>query len=93
MQYSSKFISFFFLLVSVFIFYSCKDKSKDNNKAKGNALTQVDVLIAQPQPVNNIIEANGTVVENEFKEIRPEVSGRLTYLNIPEGNAVTQGTI
>ncbi|MES2850717.1 MAG: efflux RND transporter periplasmic adaptor subunit [Bacteroidota bacterium] len=83
----------FFLPGFVFLFSACKDKSKENNKARGNAPVIVDVLIAQPQPVNSIIEVNGTVVANEFTEIRPEVSGRLTYLNIPEGSAVAQGTV
>lgn len=72
---------------------SCKGKEKDNGKSKGNAPVIVDVLIAEPRPVNSIIEVNGTVVANEFTEIRPEVSGRLTFLNIPEGSAVAQGTV
>lgn len=94
MQYCSKIISLFSLFGLVFLFVACKDKSKEDSKEKkGNAPVLVDVLIAQPQPVNNIIEANGTVVANEFTEIHPEVSGRLTYLNISEGNAVAQGTV
>lgn len=93
MQYFVKLILLPVFLVSLVFFPSCKNKEKDNAKGKGNAPIVVDVMIASPQPVNNIIEANGTVVANEFTEIRPEVSGRLTYLNIPEGASVTQGTI
>lgn len=54
---------------------------------------QVDVIIAGYQPLNNTVEANGTVVANETTELRPEVSGRLTYLNIPEGRAVGKGAV
>jgi membrane fusion protein (multidrug efflux system) len=54
---------------------------------------QVDVIIANHQSVTNTIEANGSVVANETTELRPEVSGRLTYLNIPEGRAVSKGTV
>lgn len=54
---------------------------------------QVDVIIAGFQSLNNTIEANGTVVANETTELRPEVSGRLTYLNIPEGRAVSKGAL
>jgi membrane fusion protein (multidrug efflux system) len=53
----------------------------------------VDVIIAGFQSLNNTIEANGTVVANETTELRPEVSGRLTYLNIPEGRAVSKGAL
>lgn len=90
------YVKIFFLVVflpGIQFLSSCKSKEKKNDKGKGSAPVQVDVLIARPQPVNNIIEVNGTVVANEFTEIRPEVAGRLTYLNIPEGNAVSQGTI
>ena len=50
-------------------------------------------MIASLQPVTNIIEANGTVIANESVELRPEVSGRLTYLNVPEGKQIAQGTV
>lgn len=92
MRYFINVILFSFFLAAV-CFSSCKNKEKDMSKTRGSAPVLVDVLIAQPSPVKNIIEANGTVVANEFTEIRPEVSGRLTYLNIPEGSNVTQGTI
>jgi membrane fusion protein (multidrug efflux system) len=50
-------------------------------------------MVATLEPVANVVEANGTVLANEYVELRPEVSGRLTYLNVPEGKFVTQGTI
>ncbi len=84
---------FVFSFSCIIFFASCKQKADDKSKAKGNALVVVDVLIAAPQPVSNIIEVNGTAVANEFTEIRPEVSGRLTQLTIAEGSAVAQGTI
>ncbi|MEO8771804.1 MAG: efflux RND transporter periplasmic adaptor subunit [Ferruginibacter sp.] len=74
-------------------FYSCKDKSKNSKAAKPNPPTIVDVMIAEPQSVTNIIEANGTVVANEYVELHPEVSGRLTYLKVAEGSHVSQGTV
>ena len=39
------------------------------------------------------MEANGTVVANEYAELHPEVSGRVVYLDIPEGKMVTKGTV
>lgn len=72
---------------------SCKEK-KDTFKQKGaNGPTIVDVIIAKPDRVSNQVEVNGTVVANEFAELRPEVSGLLTYLNVPEGSVVQKGTV
>jgi membrane fusion protein, multidrug efflux system len=84
----------FFLLVNILA--SC---GGDKKKVTVTTQTQqqppviVDVIIAGYQALNNTIEANGTVVANETTELRPEVSGRLTYLNIPEGKAVSRGTV
>jgi membrane fusion protein (multidrug efflux system) len=66
-------------------------KDKDGKKNNGPAL--VDVLIARPSSVSDSVEANGTVVANDFVELHPEVSGRLTLLNVQEGRRVTKGTI
>lgn len=75
------------------VFPGCKDKAAADKRPRENPPTVVDVLIASPLPVSNLIEANGTVIANEMVELRPEVSGRLTYLNVPEGRNVAQGTI
>jgi membrane fusion protein (multidrug efflux system) len=81
------------LCIIVVFINGCKSKAKTPAAPKPNPPTIVDVLIAQPQPVSNILEANGTVVANEFVELRPEVSGRLTYLNVPEGRNIAAGTV
>ena len=83
----------FILSVLIFSFFGCKQKSKLSNAPKSNPPTIVDVMIADPQPVTNIVEANGTVVANEYVELHPEVSGRLTFLKVAEGSHVTQGTV
>jgi membrane fusion protein (multidrug efflux system) len=71
---------------------SCESK-KDPPKRKADAPTIVDVLVASTQAVSNVLEVNGTVVANEYVELHPEVSGRLTYLNVPEGSFIRQGTL
>ena len=55
--------------------------------------TIVDVLVAVPHTITNQIEANGTVVANEYVELHPEINGRIVYLNVPEGANVTKGTV
>jgi membrane fusion protein (multidrug efflux system) len=73
---------------------SCKSKKKETAKTnQAPPPTVVDVLIATPQTIPNTIEANGSVVAGEFVEIRPEVSGRITYLSIAEGSHVAKGTV
>ncbi len=82
------------LSLSLFVLFACKSKQeapKQNNNAP--QAVGVDVLIASQHNVNSGVEANGTVVANEYVELHPEVSGRLTYLNVPEGARIQQGTV
>ena len=83
-----------FLSLSLFVclMFSCKGKPK-LVKPKESPPPIVDVIIAAQQPVTNLIEANGTVLANEYVELHPEVSGRLTYLDVKEGNHITKGSI
>jgi len=53
----------------------------------------VDVIIAGNEDFTSNIEVNGTVLSNELVDLHPEVSGRLIYLNVPDGGIVSQGTI
>lgn len=71
--------------LAIFI-YGCHSKKENNAAQTPPSVTPVvDVLIAKPQNIVSQIEANGTVVANEYVELKPEVSGRLSYLNVPEG--------
>lgn len=76
----------------LFLFSSCAHKS-DPSTPKTSAPTAVDVLIATTKPMSNTIEVNGTVVANEYVELHPEASGRLTYLHVPEGELIKKGTL
>jgi membrane fusion protein (multidrug efflux system) len=71
---------------------SCKNK-QDDKKPTTTPPTVVDVLVASPQKISNTVEVNGTVVAAEYVELHPEVSGRLTYLNVPEGSRIEKGTL
>jgi len=88
---------FFRCLFIITVLTSCGGDKKSDAAGAKNPQDQppvmVDVIVAGYQPLTNIIEANGTVVANETTELHPEVSGRLTYLNIPEGRSVSQGTV
>lgn len=82
----------FYSLALIFLFTACKNRPSVI-KPRETPPTIVDVIVATSQPVTNSIEANGTVVANEYVELHPEVNGRLTYLNVQEGSHVSQGTI
>lgn len=80
------------LFVLVFTLSSCTKKHAPT-ASSGTAPVLVDAVVMQPQAFENIVEANGTIMANEFVEIRSEISGRITSLNISEGNIVQAGTV
>ncbi|WP_353721365.1 efflux RND transporter periplasmic adaptor subunit [Dyadobacter sp. 676] len=86
-------LSSLFIAGSLFITFSCGEKKILFNKKGGGGPTIVDVIIAKSEKVSDKVEVNGTVVANEFAELRPEVSGLLTFLDVPEGRTVQKGTV
>ena len=82
----------FFICLFCFACGEKKDASKDG-KANAKQPTLVDAMIAQPTTISDTVEANGTVIANETVELHPQVTGRLIYLNVPEGKYVQQGTV
>lgn len=93
MLYNKKAIFLCIFFGTILSVAACKSKPKEGAKGRNSGPVTVDVMIASPQPVANIIEANGTVVASEFTELHPEISGRITYLNLPEGAPVSKGTV
>jgi membrane fusion protein, multidrug efflux system len=92
-MYRQKFtIIYVMALFLVCTLTACKGKP-EINVPKAAAPTIVDIIVVSPQALTSAVEANGSVVANEFVELHPEVSGRLTYLNVPEGSHITQGTL
>lgn len=83
-----------FLFITINIFTACSSKEqKQQPSSQTNTPPVVDVIIAKTTSISNTIEANGTVIANESVELHPEATGRLIYLNIPEGSYVTRGTV
>jgi membrane fusion protein (multidrug efflux system) len=81
------------LCLCVIFFSDCKNKSTIAAGRKENPPTLVDIIIAAPESISDIVEANGTVIAGEYVELRPEVSGRLIYLKVPEGKSIEKGTV
>jgi membrane fusion protein (multidrug efflux system) len=78
-----------FLLLTLFL--CCSRNKTLPGKIKSPPV--VDILLVSPQTITNHVEVNGTVIANEYVELHPEASGRLIYLNVPEGKNVTAGTV
>lgn len=83
------------LLVSYGLLLSaCKERAEASvPKAPTNPPTIVDVIVASSGSISNTVEANGSVVANEYVELHPEISGRIVYLNVPEGSHVDKGMV
>ena len=95
-SFSSRFSSNLLTLVAtgtLLMMLSCKEKKDTFKQNKNSGPTIVDVIIAQTAKISDRVEVNGTVVANEFAELRPEVSGLLTFLNVPEGKTVQKGAV
>ena len=71
----------------------CKEKPKSIDKFDPNAAVSVDISIISNQSVPKLIEVNGSVISSDFVELRPEINGRVTFLQIPEGKVVSAGTV
>jgi len=85
------FIKFLILPLCILLSVSCKNGA--DKKKKDTGPVPVDIIIAREESFPSTLEVNGTVLSEDMVELRPEISGRLTYLNIPDGGTVAKGNI
>jgi membrane fusion protein, multidrug efflux system len=92
----------FLLFFAAAALVACKDKKEKSAGptagpgGKGgdkNPPTVVDVLLAGGTSLDYAVEVNGTVIPYETVNISAEVSGRLTYLQVPDGASVAAGAV
>ena len=75
---------------------SCQEK---NQNAKPSGPQQkagplpVEALLVSPAAISESISVTGTLLPYESTEIRPEISGRMSFLNIREGAEVRKGEL
>ena len=86
-------LTFISFTTAAFIFSTACNSKKQPPAKRQDSRVIVDVIIAGASTISNTLEVNGTVIANEYAELHPEVSGRLTYLNVPEGKSIPQGTV
>ena len=67
---------------------------KDPNSGRGQSgPLQVNVQVLKAQPLDNIIQATGSLLANESIDVRSEVAGRVTEIGFKEGGTVTKGQV
>lgn len=92
-RFAQHFIQGAILLLLMGFLVACKSESKSNAPSKGGGPVEADVVVIKNEKFSYGIEANGSVLANEFVELKPEISGRLVQLKIVEGTHVTEGTL
>lgn len=55
--------------------------------------TAVRTLVVQPQPLEEIVVATGTVRAEESVELQPEIAGKLLHVRFTEGSRVRAGDL
>jgi membrane fusion protein (multidrug efflux system) len=87
---------FLFFLTFVF-FLSCREDKKSDPEViptrSVNPSLEAEGFVVRSRPLAENIEMPGTLMPYETTEIRPEISGRIVELNIPEGRMVSKGTL
>ena len=79
-----------------FLILSCSDKTKAPQPSAGpqkSGPLAVEALVIGTSPISETISVTGTLLPYESTEIRPEISGRMTFLNIREGAEVRKGEL
>ena len=81
-----------YLLLLLLFLAACSEK-KGSSGPTANLPPLVDAIVVKLQIISNHLEVNGTAIANEYVELHPESSGRITFLNVPEGKWVSAGTV
>jgi len=83
----------FIIPVFLVIFVACKNGNKNLASKKETPSVRVDVLVASTNNFPSSVQVNGSVLSEDMVSLYPEISGRITFLNLPDGESVKQGTV
>lgn len=82
------------VLAAIKIFFFSPEKAGQAAMSAGPPPPlSVSAYVATHQVLDNEVYATGTLIANDMVAIRPEVAGKLIYLNIPEGQTVAKGQL
>src|SRR5689334_19190489 len=90
------------LVLFASVLFACNNSSKKEEASAarpgggrpgGNAPVQAEAYVVKTRIMSENVEVPGSLTPYEETEIRPEISGRLTYLNLREGMQVGKGAL
>lgn len=81
------------LIFVKFIFFAPEKSKAAGSKNSKKPPTPVTVFVIGEAELEDKLYASGTIVANESSELKAEASGNITYINFPEGNTVSAGTL
>ena len=89
------------LVLFASVLFACGSKKQEPTAAKpggggrpgGNSPVQAEAYVVKTRIMSENVEVPGSLMPYEETEIRPEISGRITYLNLREGMPVSKGTL
>lgn len=80
-------------IIVLFVMLGLLACNRKSEKVREKQPVTVDVIVAEKVHFPTSIEVNGASLSEEMIELHPEIGGRLTYLNIPDGARVEKGTV
>jgi len=85
------------MMLIVFLFLTACEKKEESNagnrRSRQKGPLTVEAFLVEPRLVSEVVEVAGTLLPAEETLIRPEVSGRLVKLDVPEGALIKQGRL
>lgn len=80
------------LILGKFLFFSNKpDKAAPGGGARKSSAPRLNTVVVGYEESSSVISSSGSTLANDHVEIRSEISGIITRLNIPEGTLVQKG--
>lgn len=87
-------VAFLLLLIGVkFLFLMPENTETGPGKSGQKPVTTVTGFVVKHEQLENDLYATGTLLANEEVELRTEVSGKITFLNVREGAMVSKGEL
>lgn len=80
-------------LVAFFIKVGLTKSDDKEKKSKDKSERKVDAYILSPSLLTSEISVTGSLVAYDEVDLKNEVSGRVVFINLPEGKYVAKGTL
>ncbi|MEI6696089.1 MAG: efflux RND transporter periplasmic adaptor subunit [Bacteroidota bacterium] len=84
----------FMVVFALFVLFACNSNKQENNpKSKEKPQSKVSGYVVKPTLLINEISVSGSLLPYEEIALMSEVSGRVVFINLPEGKLVKKGTL